>query len=67
MGENVPQLLIKCPECKAIVDTGVSIDLAAFCSSKLVNKPAVCTNHTCKAKLVWSKEDVLAISFCQKQ
>jgi len=62
----MPRLLIKCPECKAIVDTGVSLDLASFCSSKLVNNAAVCTNHACKTKLVWSKEDVLAISFCQK-
>jgi hypothetical protein len=57
-------LLIKCPECKAIVDTGVPMDLASFCSSKLVNNEAVCLNHACKAKIVWDKEDVLAISFC---
>ena len=57
-------LLIRCPECKAIVDTGVSKDLASFCSSKLVNNEAVCLNHTCKAKIAWEKEDVLAISFC---
>jgi hypothetical protein len=57
-------LLIKCPKCRAIVDTGIFMDLASFCSSKLVNNTAVCTNHTCETKLVWSKEDVLAISFC---
>jgi hypothetical protein len=60
----MPRLLIRCPECKAIVDTGVSMDLVSFCSSKLVNNQAVCSNHTCKTKTVWSKEEVLAISFC---
>jgi hypothetical protein len=59
-------LLIKCPECKAIVDTGISMNLSIFCTSKLVSNGVVCTNHSCKKKLVWSKEDVIAISFCQK-
>jgi hypothetical protein len=63
--KNIPNLLIKCPECKAIVDTGVSMNLSIFCVSKLVNNAAVCTEHTCKAKINWGKEDVLAISFCQ--
>ena len=60
----MPRLLIRCPECKAIVDTGVSMDLYSFCSSKLVDNKAVCSNHTCKTKIDWSKEEVLAISFC---
>jgi hypothetical protein len=59
--------LIKCPECKAIVDTGVSMSLSIFCASKLVNNAAVCTEHMCKAKIEWDKEDVLAISFCQPE
>lgn len=58
-------LLIKCPECKALVDTGVSMNLSIFCASKLASNGTVCTNHACKKQLVWSKEDVLAISFCQ--
>jgi hypothetical protein len=60
----MPRLLIRCPECKAVVDTGVSMELAPFCSSKLVKNQAICSSHTCKTKIVWSKEEVLAISFC---
>jgi hypothetical protein len=59
------RLLIRCPECKAIVETGLSMDLASFCTSKLLNNQTVCTNHTCKNKIVWGKEEVLAISFCE--
>ena len=60
----MPLFLVRCPECKAIVDTGVPMELASFCASKLVNNEAVCLNHTCKAKMVREKEDVLAMSFC---
>jgi hypothetical protein len=58
-------LLIKCPECKAIIDTGVSMNLSIFCASKLANNGVACTNHACKKQIIWNKEDVLAISFCQ--
>lgn len=32
------------------------MNLSILCASKLVNKTAVCANHTCKAKVVWGKE-----------
>ena len=62
----MPRLLIKCPECKAIVDTGVSMELASFCSSELENNTIVCHSYTCGKEIVWSKDDVLAMSFCNK-
>jgi len=58
----MPKLLIKCPACKAIVDTGITVsDLNAFCSSKL-EENLKC--HSCQSELAWNKDDVLAISFC---
>jgi hypothetical protein len=58
----MPELLIKCTTCKAIVDTGIKVkDLSAFCSSKFKEK-ARCID--CKIELAWDKDDVLAISFC---
>jgi endogenous inhibitor of DNA gyrase (YacG/DUF329 family) len=59
-------LLIKCKECNAIVDTNVSMDFESFCSSELENNTSVCHSNTCGKELVWSKDDVLAISFCNK-
>jgi len=58
-------LLIKCKVCKAIVDTGVSMDFKSFCTSELENIVVVCHNNTCGREVSWSKDDVLAISFCK--
>ena len=58
-------LLIKCKSCKAIVDTGVSMDFESFCSSELENNTSVCHRKVCGEKLLWRKDDVLAISFCK--
>ena len=58
-------LLIKCKECKAIVDTGVSLDFESFCSSELENYASVCHSETCGRELTWDKDDVLAMSFCK--
>ena len=49
----------------AIVDTGVSMDFEAFCSSQLENNTAVCHHQTCGREMSWSKDDVLAVSFCK--
>ena len=59
----MPRLLIKCPECKAIVETGFNVDLASFCTSEFENNKTRC--KTCKTEFAWDKDDVLAISFCQ--
>jgi len=61
----VSHLLIKCKECKAIVDTGVSMDFDSFCSSEFENNSIVCHRNVCGRKMFWSKDDVLAISFCK--
>ena len=58
-------LLIKCKRCKAIVDTGVTMDFESFCSSELENNISVCHRKVCGEKLFWGKDDVLAISFCK--
>jgi len=58
-------LLIKCKECKAIVDTGVSMDFESFCSSELENNSGVCHSEICGREITWGKDDVLAISFCK--
>ncbi len=58
-------LLIKCKECRAIVDTGVSMDFESFCTSELENNSDVCHSKTCGRELTWGKDDVLAISFCK--
>jgi hypothetical protein len=57
-------LLIKCKKCKGVVDTGVSMDLESFCSSEFENPTVVCHSRSCGKQQVWSKDDVLAISFC---
>jgi endogenous inhibitor of DNA gyrase (YacG/DUF329 family) len=56
------RLMVKCSECKAIVDTGVSMDFVSFCEAKLEAKTLPCYN--CKTQIVWNKDDVLATSFC---
>ena len=58
-------LLIKCKECRAIVDTGVVMDFESFCSSEFENNVGVCHVNDCGRKIFWSKDDVLAISFCK--
>ena len=58
-------LLIKCKDCMAIVDTGVSMDFESFCTSELENNVAVCHRNACGREIVWGKDDVLAISFCK--
>ena len=65
MKNGLSHLLIKCKECRAIVDTGVSLDLESFCSSQLENNTAVCHHQTCGRELIWGKDDVLAVSFCK--
>jgi endogenous inhibitor of DNA gyrase (YacG/DUF329 family) len=62
-GEDVVNLLVKCPKCKAIVSTGLLMDLASFCSSILENNKIQC--DTCGTMISWSKDDVLATSFCK--
>ena len=62
---GLSHLLIKCKECRAIVDTGVSMDLESFCSSELENNSVVCHKKTCGKEMFWSKDDVLAVSFCK--
>jgi hypothetical protein len=57
-------LLIKCEECKAIVDTGVNIDFESFCTSEFEKTKVICNKHSCGKRQLWSKDDVLAISFC---
>ena len=58
-------LLIKCKSCRAIVDTGVVMDFESFCSSELENNVIVCHREVCGRKMFWSKDDILAISFCK--
>ena len=57
-------LLIKCKSCKAIVDTGVSMDFDSFCTSELENNAVKCHSAVCGREMFWGKDDVLAISFC---
>ena len=57
------KLMVKCQNCKAIVYTGISMDLKSFCSSTLINNATSCGN--CGKQVVWNKDDVLAISFCE--
>lgn len=65
-GENcLAHLLIKCRECLAIVDTGISMDFESFCSSELENNIGFCHSKSCGKELIWRKDDVLAISFCK--
>lgn len=66
MKNKMAHLLIKCKSCKAIVDTGVSMEFESFCSSEMENSTSVCHSQTCGKEMVWSKDDVLAISFCTK-
>ena len=47
------------------MDTGVSMDFEAFCSSQLENNTVICHSQTCGREISWSKDDVLAISFCK--
>jgi endogenous inhibitor of DNA gyrase (YacG/DUF329 family) len=56
------KLRVKCQKCKAIIYTGISMDLKSFCASTLKNNTTTCGN--CENQVVWDKEDVLAISFC---
>ena len=58
----MPHLLIKCSECRAIVDTGVSMEEKDFCKAKLEDKKLKC--HNCETDQTLRKEDVLALSFC---
>jgi hypothetical protein len=62
--ENIPafSLLIKCPECRALVDTGVTMDKDSFCTSEFEERAVECKDF--KYKSVWNKDDVQAISFC---
>ncbi len=62
---GLSHLLIKCKECKAIVDTGVSMEFESFCSSEMENRISVCHSQTCGRELIWGKDDVLAVSFCK--
>jgi len=62
---GLSHLLIKCKVCKAIVDTGVSMDLESFCSSELENNRVVCHKKTCGKEMFWGTDDVLAVSFCK--
>ena len=55
-------LLVKCSECRALVDTGVKMDKDSFCTSEFEDKTVACND--CRHKSVWNKDDVLAISFC---
>lgn len=61
----MPSLLIKCSQCKAIIDTGVVMDMESFCSSKIENRKLECSS--CSEHAVWNKDDVLAVSFCTRQ
>jgi len=61
--DDMARLLVKCRESRAIVDTGVDMDLASFCTSEFENKTRC---SVCKTDLDWDNEDVLAISFCSK-
>ncbi len=56
------RLLVKCPECNAILETDIKTDFASFCASELQNTKAQCKN--CETDFTWDKDDVLAISFC---
>jgi len=48
-----------------MVDIGISMDFESFCSSELENTVSVCHRKVCGSKMYWSKDDVLAISFCK--
>ena len=56
-------LLIKCKRCKAIVDTGVSMDLEPFCSLELENNSSVCHRKICGEKLLWRKDGCIPEGF----
>jgi hypothetical protein len=61
--DDMARLFVKCRECRAIVDTGVDMDLASFCTSEFEDKIRC---SVCRTDLDWDKDDVLAISFCSK-
>lgn len=58
----MPELKIKCPKCKKITGTKMSMGLQSFCSTVLRDNRVNCEN--CGTMITWNKEDVLAISFC---
>jgi phage FluMu protein Com len=55
------ELKIKCPRCRHIIGTGVSMTIKEFCRAPLTNREVEC--EKCKRIIRWNKEDILAISF----